>query len=97
MCFCLFILTGANFLVYPSAQSANASLAHNNDSKDEESPAPVEEKSSSKTGLSIQEEYIHELHAFELSAFIVLSKHKIPAVEKLQVVHFELDAPPPKA
>jgi hypothetical protein len=97
MCFCLLLLTGANFLVYPSTNTVNIAFAHNNDTNDEESPAPVEEKSSSKTGLTIQEEYIHELHAFELSAFIVLSKHKVSAVEKLQVVHFELDAPPPKA
>lgn len=96
MCFCLFLLSGSNFFIYAS-QSTSVASQHNNDSNDEESPAPVEEKSSSKTGLTIQEEYIHELHAFELSAFIIQSKHKIAPVEKLQVVHFELDAPPPKA
>ena len=97
MCFCLLLLTTANFIIYPSSHSLNVPLAHSNDTNDEESPVPVEEKSSSKNGLTIQEEYIHELHAFELSAFIVLSKHKVATVEKLQVVHFELDAPPPKA
>lgn len=96
MCFCLLLLTGSNFFIYHS-HTAKSCWQHNNDSNEEEAPAPVEEKSSSKTGLSIQEEYIHELHAMELSTFIVLSKHKMPPTEKLQVVHFELDAPPPKA
>jgi hypothetical protein len=98
MCLCLLFLTTVNFLIYPPSQVPVASLIHSNDSNDEESPAPVEEKSSSKTGLTVQEEYIHELHLLQnLSAFVVLSKHKIPAAEKLQVVHFELDSPPPKA
>ena len=96
MSFCLLFLTAANFFIYPPSAHSFC-ISHTSTPADEESPAPVEEKSSSKTGLIIQEEYIHELHALELSTFIVLSKHKIPAAEKLQVVHFELDAPPPKA
>ena len=98
MCCCLLFLTCVNFIVYPSSHSFSSSLIHNSNSNDEEAPVPVEEKSSAKTGLTIQEEYIHELHTIKgLSDFVVLSKHKIPDGEKLQVVHFELDAPPPKA
>ena len=96
MCFCLLLLTGSNFIIYPSTTTETVSK-EDSGCKDEESPAPVEEKSSSKTGLTIQEEYIHELHAMELSSFIVFSSHKVPVEEKLQVVHFELDAPPPKS
>ena len=96
MSFCLLLLTAANFIIYPPTAHSFC-ISHTNNTNDEESPAPVEEKSSSKTALTIQEEYIHELHAIhDLSAFVVLSKHKIPTAEKLQVVHFELDAPPPK-
>lgn len=99
MCFCLLFLTGVNFLVYPPTQTAlSASLQHNNNSSDEESPAPVEEKSSAKTGLTVQEEYIHDLHIIKDDSAITLSaEHKIPAEEKLQIVHFELVSPPPKA
>ncbi|MEO7522547.1 MAG: hypothetical protein ABIT58_00555 [Ferruginibacter sp.] len=98
MCFCLLFLTAANFFIYPSTPHVHVSLVNNQDSNDEESPAPVEEKSSSKTGLTIQEEYIHELHSIkDMTAFITREKHKIPSVEKLQIVHFELVSPPPKA
>ncbi len=98
MCCCLLFLTVANFIIYPASHSYISSLVNNGDPANEEAPSPVEEKSSSKTGLTIQEEYIHDLHTIrDLSAFVVLSKHKLPPVEKLQVVHFELDAPPPKA
>ncbi len=98
MCFCLLFLTGANFFIYPPSDNyCNNLVQHSNDNTDEESPTPVEEKSSSKTGLTVQEEYIHEHHSIkDLSAFVILSKHSIPAVEKLQVVHFELVSPPPK-
>lgn len=99
MFFCLALLTGANFIVYPQTQTpVSAALASNSETNDEESPAPVEEKSSSKIGLTVQEEYIHDHHSMkDLSGFIVSSKHKIPEVEKLQIVHFELVSPPPKA
>jgi hypothetical protein len=97
MCFCLLFLKGVNFFIYPPSHSFCSTLGHNPDANDEESPTPVEEKSSSKTGLTTQEEYIHDLHSIkDLSAFVVLSKHKIPGGEKLQVVHFELISPPPK-
>ena len=96
---CLFFLTGINFFIYPPSNHLfHSSLLHNNGASDEESPTPVEEKSSAKTGLTMQEEYIHDLPSIkDLSAFIVSSKHKIPADEKLQIVHFELVSPPPKA
>ena len=96
MSFCLLLLTAANFFIYPPSAHSFC-ISHTNNTNDEESPAPVEEKSSSKTALTIQEEYIHELHSRQdLSAFVVMQKHKIPSTEKLQIVHFELDVPPPK-
>ncbi|MEO6671301.1 MAG: hypothetical protein ABIN36_17595 [Ferruginibacter sp.] len=98
MCLCLLFLTTVNFFIYSPSQQPLASLVHSTDGNDEEAPTPVEEKSSSKTGLTIQEEYIHDLHSIkDLSGFVTISKHKIPSVEKLQIIHFELDSPPPKA
>ena len=96
---CLFFLTGINFFIYPpSDHSFHSSLFHHNEASDEKSPTPVEEKSSAKTGLTIQEEYTPELHSLkDISAFIISSKNKITADEKLQIVHFELISPPPKA
>lgn len=97
MSLCLLFLTGVNFFVYPSSGMSYGKYM-GPETGDEETPAPVEEKSSSKTGLTIQEEYIHDHNLTkDLSAFIILSKHKIPAEEKLQIVHFELISPPPKA
>ncbi len=100
MCLCLLFLTAANFFVYPpsSLSVINAPLAHNNDKSDKEAPTPVEEKSSSKTGLTIQEEYIHDLHTIKgLSELVIAKRHSILPVENLQIVHFELVSPPPKA
>ena len=99
MCLCLAFLTGVNFFIYPPSQPALAIFTHSGDTNDEESPTPVEEKSSSKTGISTaQEEYIHDLHHIRnLSAIEILSRYKIPETEKLQIVHFERVSPPPKA
>jgi hypothetical protein len=100
MCFCLLFLTGINFIVYaPSDPSSQNILAQqSNNTNDEESPSPVEEKSSSKTGVTVQEEYVHDVDLVKGDVDIVYSsEHKIPAEEKLQIVHFELISPPPKA
>lgn len=98
MSLCLLLLTGVNFFIYPPTTSFAASLITTSENTDEQAPTPVEEKSSSKVGLTVQEEYIHEHFTIrDQSAFIVLSKHKIPTAEKLQIVHFELVSPPPKA
>lgn len=100
MCFCLLFLTGVNFFVYPPSDPAcHGSISHQgNNTSDEESPTPVEEKSSAKTGITVQEEYVHDVELVKGSVDIVYSsEHKIPAEEKLQIVHFELISPPPKA
>lgn len=97
MFFCLLVLTTSNFFIYSTSPNSFC-ISHTNNTDEEESPTSAEEKTASKTGLNIQEEYVHELHHLQqLSAFIVLQKNKIPATEKLQIVHFELDVPPPKA
>jgi len=99
MCFCLLFLTGVNFFVYPPSDPAcHSSISRQgNITSDEESPTPVEEKSSAKTGITVQEEYVHDVELVKGSVDIVyLSEHKIPAEEKLQIVHFELISPPPK-
>ena len=96
MCFCLMFLTGVNFIVFP--QQAVASTAASTNSKEKDPSAPVEEKASSNTSVSIQEEYLHELHSLdEFAATEKLLQHKQFPVEKLQKVHFELISPPPEA
>lgn len=99
MCFCLLLLTGMNFIIYPLQENPHHTIAQTPTQQDEEeSSAPVEEKSSSKTGVNIQEEYIHEFHSLKnIAAISYSSDYKISGDEKLQTVHFELDAPPPKA
>jgi len=98
MCFCLLFLTGINFIIYPPSHHSFCLSSAHNDASDEESPVPTEEKSSSKTSVTVQEEYIHDtFNIRSLSDFVTASKYKIPAAEKLQIVHFELVSPPPKA
>lgn len=93
MSFCLFFLTGINFVVYSPSFSCSAVMG----ASDEESSTPVEEKSSSKTGVTVQEEYIHDHHYESKLDIAYRSKHRIPSVEKLQIVHYELVSPPPKS
>lgn len=73
-------------------------LKHSTNTNSEDSPTPVEEKSTAKSGLTVQEEYIHDAYQIKgLSDISLSSEHKIPAEEKLQIVHFELISPPPKS
>ena len=99
MCFCLFFLTGVNFIVFPQQNiSQKAALPKQDKGDDKDPSAPVEEKSSANNSLSVQEEYIHELHSLdEFSETKKLLHYKNTAVEKLQTVHFELLSPPPEA
>jgi hypothetical protein len=96
MCCCLVLLTGINFIVFPG-QPANHQISSAQKSEKDPS-APVEEKSSSNSSLSVQEEYLHDQHSLDLlSENEKLLHHKNLVVEKLQVVHFELISPPPDA
>lgn len=99
MFFCLVFLTGVNFIIFPQ-QKDNIRISSNNmPGKSNDDPsAPVEEKSSSNTSLSIQEEYLHEKHNLkEFERLEEPQQYAIPGGEKLQIVHFELVSPPPKA
>jgi hypothetical protein len=81
MCACLLLLTGANFIVYPSE---NISSIDQRDRESKAPPAPAEEKSSeTKAPTSIQEEYLHDHADVELKWINSLSLHKIHAAEKL--------------
>lgn len=56
---------------------------------------PVEEKSSTG-GISIQEEYVHELHLQQgFAAAENPLKYSLIDEAKLSIVHFELVSPPP--
>lgn len=92
------LLTGANFVVYADyfkCKNCNTELA----ASDTEAPNPVEEKSKSgNNGPTVQEEYLHDKHtAKELTWLQELLKHRIMDSEKLEIVHYELVSPPPKA
>ena len=96
MCGCLLFLTGANFVVYAEFffnEQAHASTAK----KTIEAPTPVEENTNSCKLPIVQEEYLHEKdHLKEFAWLTILLQHQITDAEKLQVVHYELESPPPK-
>jgi hypothetical protein len=97
MCICLLFLTGANFIVYADYH-LEKSISKAGDLNNENSPSPVEEETKASKGLSIQEEYLHEHPTMNewslLSKLIYLNIHYS---EKLEIVHYELLSPPPKA
>ena len=99
----LLLLTSMNFFIYASSDSSIKTCWTS--SGDEESPengnpcSPTgpDEKSPNKP-VSINEEYIHEGPDMGNPFWInPLFAHKIHETEKLQIVHFELLTPPPKA
>ena len=94
---CLFFLTGVNFVVFPQFEKTTSSSSNIPGKQDNDPSAPVEEKSSSTNNLTVQEEYLHEKHSFkEIESLEAIIQHQVLAVEKLQVVHFELISPPPE-
>lgn len=90
MSFCLMLLTGANFLVYPP--DANYSGFELQDA-----PAPVEEKHHETKNLTnIQEEYLHDNHHSTGIYFNLITLHKIHEAESLPFVSLEKRYQPPK-
>ncbi len=82
MAACLLLLTGANFIVYPSHNIS--SVAEQREREAKAPPTPTEEKSSeTKAPTSIQEEYLHDHDVSELKFINNLSLHKIHRAEKL--------------
>lgn len=100
----LMLLTSMNFFIYPSsdtkAKSCWASAGGDEESPENSNnsnPAGPDEKSPNKP-ISVNEEYIHEGPEADNPVWVnMLFEHKIHEAEKLQVVHFELVTPPPKA
>lgn len=101
----LILLTSMNFFIYPSSDTKAKSCWTSAGGGDEESPengnnsnpAGPDEKSPNKP-ISVNEEYIHEGPEADNPIWVnMLFEHKIHEAEKLQVVHFELVTPPPKA
>ncbi len=81
MCACLLLLTGANFVVYPSE---TLSSIDQRDREQKAPPTPTEEKSGeTKAPTSIQEEYLHDHDVTSLKLINSLSLHKIHRAEKL--------------
>lgn len=100
MAFGLLLLTGANFIVYADNFCCKQLCKTETEKNDTEAPSPVEEKSkSSNSGPTVQEEYLHDnKHSHKEFAWLdILLRHRIMDAEKLQIVHYELVSPPPKA
>ncbi|MBO9566345.1 MAG: hypothetical protein J7621_26460 [Niastella sp.] len=99
----LLLLTSMNFFVYASSDSkAKTNWTASNEEESPEtnnpcSPTGPDEKAPNKP-VSVNEEYIHEGPEMDHPSGIEsILAHKIHAAEKLQIVHFELVTPPPKA
>jgi len=99
----LLLLTSMNFFLYPSSDTKAKSCWSPTTGGDEESPetgnnpAGPDEKSPNKP-ISVNEEYIHEGPEVENPLWVnMLFEHKIHEADKLQIVHYELITPPPKA
>jgi len=99
----LLLLTSMNYFVYSgNDEDTQTSWTASNEEESPEtnnpcSPAGPDEKAPNKP-VSVNEEYIHEGpeidHPFRIDP---LFAHKIHEAEKLQIVHYELVTPPPKA
>jgi hypothetical protein len=99
----LLLLTSMNFFVYASPDSKEKTnwTASNEEESPETnnpcSPTGPDEKAPNKP-VSVNEEYIHEGPEMDHPSGIEsILAHKMHAAEKLQIVHFELQTPPPKA
>jgi hypothetical protein len=99
----LLLLTSMNFFIYASPDSSLKSCwtptgeEESPENNNPCSPTGPDEKSPSKP-VSVNEEYIHEGPNVDNPFGInPLFAHKIHEAEKLQIVHFELLTPPPKA
>lgn len=95
--FCLFFLTGANFVVYPS--SLTCTQANHKPSSQNDPQGPVEEKPGTgcNAGLSVQEEYVHDTqlpHQIHIVSLMQVFHHTDS--EDLRDVHHDLLTPPPK-
>ncbi|CAN5891482.1 hypothetical protein BH11BAC4_BH11BAC4_21690 [soil metagenome] len=94
---CLFFLTAVNFIVFPRHEKEKAVSFNIQGKQDDDPSAPVEEKSTSNSIPTVQEEYLHEKHSFkEIERLENFHHHQPLAAEKLQFVHYELLSPPPK-
>jgi hypothetical protein len=97
MCSCMVFLTGINFIVYGShAKTICITAATTEELPDESTPEkPVEEKPASNN-VSIQEEYVHELHSLYNTVTVDNTlKYSLLDEARLTIVHFELVSPPP--
>jgi len=100
----LLLLTTMNYFIYPSSDtkaiSCWASAGGDEESPENgnnSNPAGPDEKSPNKP-ISVNEEYIHEGPEADNPIWVnMLFEHAIHETEKLQIVHFELITPPPKA
>lgn len=93
MCACLLLLTGANFVIYPS----QLTTTEQRDRESKAPPTPTEEKSGeTKAPTSIQEEYLHEHGCSHLRWINNIALHKIHVAEKLPFAPSRKVYSPPK-
>ena len=94
--FCLILLTGINFVLYPEN---NSSITWNINSSGEicgeEIPQVPTEEKSSESSTTIHEDFLHDndSHCKLFSTLSLL--HNLMSAGKLQVIHYKLISPPP--
>jgi hypothetical protein len=97
MVFSLLFVNGANFFVYAD-HHFDKKMIYSTDADEENNPKPVEEKSGTAKNIDAEEDFLNENNYEDLVVLLSnLTHDHIIAAEKLNVVHYDLDVPPPKA
>jgi hypothetical protein len=96
MSFCLLLLTGINFILYPqNNNSITWNINSTGDIGGEEAPqVPTEEKSSENSN-TVQEDFLNEHDSVYWLFPQILLLHNLMSADKIQAIHFELISPPP--
>ena len=96
MSFCLILLTGINFVLYPeNNKSIVLNINSSGEMSGEETPQVPTEEKSAENSSTIHEDFLHEydFHSWLLSH--IPSLHKLMSADKLEAIHYELISPPP--
>ena len=96
MSFCLILLTGINFVLYP--QNNNQPAWNVNTAGElcgeETPPVPTEEKST-ESSSTFHEDFLHENNFVCWLSTPTPLLHKLMSADKLKLIHYELISPPP--
>jgi hypothetical protein len=96
VCSLLFV-NGSNFFVYAD-HHFNKKMISTSDADEENNSKPIEEKCGTSKIIGVEEDFLKESNYVNLSILLDnLTHDHILAAEKLDAVHDDLDAPPPKS